>query len=75
MPDLEEVKAAMEVLRPTINADGGDCEIDHIEGGTVFVRMLGACVGCPSVRLTLVHVIEQHFREHVPGVDAVMLAG
>jgi len=53
MSDLERIEAAMEEkVRPALRSHGGDISIDHVEGKTVYVKLLGQCAGCPSADLT-----------------------
>jgi len=60
------------LLRPTIQRDGGDVELVEVTpAGVVRIRLLGACVGCPSAEMTLRYGIEQNLRTHVPGVTGV----
>jgi NifU-like protein len=40
-------------IRPYVQADGGDIELVALEGNRVKVRLLGACVSCPSSLMTL----------------------
>ncbi|MGL4374616.1 MAG: NifU family protein [Turicibacter sp.] len=58
-------------LRPYLQRDGGDVEFLKFEDGIVYVRMLGACVGCSSMDVTLKDGIEQILLEEVPGVIGV----
>ena len=58
-------------IRPYLQHDGGDVEFVRFEEGVVYVRMLGACVGCASIDLTLKDGIEAIILEDVPGVIAV----
>lgn len=52
MSDLERIEAAMEEkVRPALRSHGGDISIDHVEGKTVYVKLLGQCAGCPSADL------------------------
>jgi Fe-S cluster biogenesis protein NfuA len=70
--DIE--KQVIEILgkiRPYIERDGGDVEFVKYEEGIVFVRLLGACVGCSASSSTINDVIEQILVEEVPGVIAV----
>jgi len=72
-PSLHDrVSAVLEAIRPAIQADGGDLELVEVTAsGEVRVRLLGACVECPSADLTLRVGIEQTLRERVPEVTAV----
>lgn len=71
---LEKVKAALDGIRPALQADGGDVELLGIENGVVRVRLTGACGGCPMATLTLKQGIEQRLKELVPEVKAVEAA-
>ncbi len=67
-----QVSRIIEMIRPAIQADGGDVEFVGIDpDGTVRIRLHGACVGCPSSSMTLKLGIERNLREHVPAVSGV----
>jgi len=66
------VHDVLELIRPAIQADGGDVELLRVDSdGTVMLRFRGACVGCPSRNLTLQSNIEHNLRERIPEVRAV----
>ncbi len=68
----ERVSRVLSVIRPAVQADGGDIELAEITtDGTVRIRFHGACVGCPSSSATLRLGIERNLREHVPEVKKV----
>ena len=68
----EKVEAALEKIRPALQADGGDVElIDVTKDGVVKVRLVGACAGCPMSTLTLAYGIERELKKQVPGVKRV----
>ncbi|HAI11839.1 MAG TPA: hypothetical protein DCM28_09050 [Phycisphaerales bacterium] len=68
----QRVAAVLERIRPAIQSDGGDMELVEItEGNVVRIRLLGACVGCPSSTITLQMGIERNLKEKVPEVVAV----
>jgi Fe-S cluster biogenesis protein NfuA len=69
----DRVRAVIELIRPAVQADGGDIElVDVTEGGVVQIRFHGACHGCPSSNLTLHMGIERSLREQVPQVTRVV---
>lgn len=71
-PTYDQVAAAIDLIRPVIQDDGGDIELLGIaDGGVVRVRLHGACIGCPSSTMTLQHGVERIVREKVPQVTAV----
>lgn len=66
------VHDVLELIRPAIQADGGDIELVSVDpDGTVVLRFRGACVGCPSRNLTLQSNIESNLRERIPEVRSV----
>src|SRR5690606_36878756 len=42
-----------ELVRPALNADGGDISLVKIDQGDVYVRLVGACNTCPSSVMTM----------------------
>jgi len=68
----EEIQAALDIVRPQLQADGGDAEIvDVTEDGIVKLRLKGACGGCPMSQMTLKMGIERILKEKVPYVKSV----
>ena len=67
----EQVKEALESIRPNLQADGGDVEFVSIEGDVVKVRLTGACGGCPMATITLKNGIERIIKQRVEGVSSV----
>jgi len=69
----ERVERVIELIRPAIKADGGDIELVEVsDDGTVTIRFLGACIGCPSSPVTLRVGIEQNLKANVDGVRQVV---
>jgi len=70
---LEEVKKVLEMIRPNLQADGGDVELVEItDDGVVKVRLVGACGHCPMSTMTLKMGIERTLMDQVPGVKEVI---
>lgn len=68
----DEIQAALDLVRPQLQADGGDAEIVEItEDGIVKLRLKGACGGCPMSQMTLKMGIERILKEKVPAVKSV----
>ena len=71
----DRVSAALDQVRPMMQADGGDVElVDVDEEGVVSVRLQGACHGCPSAAITLTLGIERVLKQQVPEVKRVVCA-
>jgi len=68
----EKVKATLDAIRPSLQADGGDVELVGVEDGVVKVKLTGACAGCPMSTLTLKNGIERILKQQVPEVKEVV---
>lgn len=72
--DLQvQVEAVIEIIRPALQADGGDISLVSVDGesGEVVVELLGACVSCPASTVTMKAGVERILKDRVPGVTAV----
>ncbi len=72
--DLE--RAVKEVLaqdiRPALAMDGGDADFNSLsDSGVLRLKMQGACVGCPSLHMTLQEGVERHMRKLFPQITRV----
>lgn len=67
----ERVDAALDRIRPGIQADGGDVWLMNVADGVAYVQMVGACGGCSAALMTLKGGIERVVREDVPEISAV----
>ena len=67
----EDIKKALDEIRPALQADGGDVEYIGMDGNVVQVKLKGACDGCPMAALTLKNGIEAVIKKRVPGVSSV----
>ena len=75
-PRPEDVRAALDVVRPGLLADGGNVELVRVDDdSTVQLELQGACRRCPAQERTLRQVIEPRLRERVSGVGAVVAVG
>ena len=71
----EDVAAVLDLIRPSLQADGGDVKlVDVEEDGTVVVELQGACKGCPMSQMTLANGVERILKERIPGVSRVVPA-
>jgi Fe-S cluster biogenesis protein NfuA len=69
----EKIKTALDNVRPSLQADGGDVEFVKVdEEGLVSLRLTGACGGCPMAQMTLKMGIENYLKKEVPEVSAVV---
>jgi Fe-S cluster biogenesis protein NfuA len=65
------VEAALNEVRPRLQADGGDVELVEVRQARAVLAFKGSCVGCSMASMTLTRLLEQHLREAVPELTAV----
>ena len=69
----EDVQKAIDMVRPSLQADGGYVElVDVSDDGVVKLRLTGACHGCPMAQMTLKSGIEKVIKSKVPAVKEVV---
>ena len=69
---VSTIKELLETrVRPAVAQDGGDITFHGYKDGHVFLRMRGACAGCPSSTATLQHGIQNLLRHFIPEVQTV----
>ncbi len=69
---VETIKDLLETrVRPAVAGDGGDITFKGYRDGIVYLKMKGACAGCPSSTATLKSGIQNLLKHFVPEVHAV----
>ena len=73
----DKVAEVIEVIRPAVQADGGDLFLRDVDEatGVVTVELTGACVSCPASTVTLKAGIERILKDRVEGVTEVVDIG
>lgn len=73
--DSEIVKQICNLLdnrvRPAVAQDGGDITFHSYENGIVYLKLRGACAGCPSSTMTLKMGVEKLLKHYIPEVQEV----
>ncbi len=65
--NLRKIEAVLdEKVRPALRAHGGEIEIDRLEDGVLYVKLLGRCAGCPSADLTNETIVEAELVKALP---------
>jgi Fe-S cluster biogenesis protein NfuA len=68
----QNIKDALENIRPFLQRDGGDVEfIEYTDDNVVKVRLQGHCAGCPHAQATVKGGIERILKESFPEIDSV----
>lgn len=68
----ERVEDALNVVRPHLQADGGDVDLVEVtDDGIVRVKLQGACHGCPMAAMTLQSGVARVIKQQVPEVKDV----
>ena len=60
-----------EKIRPAVAQDGGDIIFEKFENNVVYLKLQGACQGCPSATITLKQGIENMLKHYIPEVKSV----
>ncbi len=67
----EMVEKALEKIRPSLQADGGNVELIDVTDGVVKVKLTGACGSCPMSQMTLKMGVERVLKQQVPEIKRV----
>ncbi len=70
----QQVEETIEVIRPALQADGGDIVLHNVDEdtGVVSVELVGACTTCPASDQTMKAGIERIMKDRIDGVTAVV---
>lgn len=69
----EQVRSALENVRPSLQADGGDVEFVSVsDDGIVALKLTGACGSCPMSQMTLKLGIEKYLKKEIPEINSVV---
>ena len=69
----EKIEAALNKIRPALEADGGGVELIEVTSdGVVKVKLTGACGGCPMSQMTLKMGVEKAIKTEVAEVKEVV---
>ena len=66
-----KIKNLIEKIRPYLINDGGDLEFIKYEKNIVYVKLTGACEGCPMMDITLKDGIEELLKNEIPEIIEV----
>ena len=69
---IEQIEDVLEMLMPYFLMHGGNITLDRFEEGTVYVKLSGACGGCPSSGYTLKMLVEAELKKEIPQVENVV---
>ena len=70
---VQQIKHILETeIQPAVAMDGGFIAFAGYKDGRVFLKMQGACSGCPSATITLKQGIETHLKNRLPVVKEVI---
>ena len=71
--DQHRLRETLDVIRPALQADGGDIVLLGVDDdGVVSVQLVGACGTCPVSTVTMKAGVERILKDRVPGVTEVV---
>ncbi|MCK4303483.1 MAG: NifU family protein [Candidatus Eisenbacteria sp.] len=59
-------------IRPGLASHGGGIDLIDIKQKKVFVRLTGACGGCPMATMTLKMGVERVLKDAIPEIEEVV---
>jgi Fe-S cluster biogenesis protein NfuA len=70
----QKIEVVLDQVRPALRMDGGGIEFVKFDEktGAVYVRLQGACVGCPMSEITLKLGVESALTEAIDDVKEVI---
>ena len=68
----DKVEAALNKIRPHLQADGGDVKLIDVKEGVVTVKLTGACAGCPMSTMTLRAGVARVLRQELPDMKKLV---
>ena len=68
----EKVEEVLDKIRPNLIRDGGNVELVEVSDGTVKLKLVGACAGCPMSTMTLKMGIERILKQEIPEIKDVV---
>lgn len=70
---FKTIEAALEEIRPYLQADGGDISLIEVSDDLVVkVKFMGSCVDCPMNYQTMKNGVEKVIKTAVPNVKEVL---
>lgn len=73
--DTDSLMDAIDVIRPALQNDGGDIEFESYdeEKKAVYVKLVGACAGCPMSAMTLTYGVQRYLRDAFKDSELVVV--
>lgn len=69
---VSKIKTILDTrIRPAVSQDGGDIVFKKYEDGILYVKMEGACSGCPHAITTLKNGVERTLKHYIPELISV----
>ncbi len=70
----KKVENVLKRIKPIIQMDGGDIELVKVEedSGKVYVKLSGACHGCPASAMTLQFGVMRALKQSIPEITEVL---
>ncbi|MGP1363333.1 MAG: NifU family protein [Bacteroides sp.] len=70
---MDKIEAAIASIRPYMQSDGGDLELESVtEDMVVRVRFIGTCGTCPYSSMTLRNGVVEAIKQHAPEIREVI---
>ena len=72
MADIKkQIDKILDEIRPNLQMDGGDVELESVKNGVVKLKIKGACYGCPMAQLTFGEGVGNLIKQKISSVKEV----
>lgn len=71
MTTKQQINKILDQVRPGIQADGGDVELESFKDGIATLKIKGACIGCPMAHITFNEGISSIIRKKIKEVKKI----
>ena len=70
---FEQVQKVLDnLIRPSLQSHGGDCELIAVKNNKVYVRLTGGCRGCSGAKMTMRDGVGRILMREIPEVLQVI---
>ena len=69
---IEKINEIIDSVRPYINMDGGDIKYIKYENNIVYVTIIGACIGCAFLDVTIKNGLLETLKAEIPEIEDVI---
>lgn len=71
---IEILKKTIEEVRPALQRDGGDIELQDVKSDIVIVKLSGKCSGCAMQKSTIDCIVLPFIQRVIPSIKKIEIS-